>query len=89
MKLPVDVPQPTARDMSINLRRADARMTEHFLDDAQIRAELQKMRRKAVSQHVRRDVARDAGAADAAFDPLPHRGGREPGAGAGQKNIGR
>ena len=32
MKLPVDVPQAAARDVRVNLRRADVRVAEQFLD---------------------------------------------------------
>ena len=64
-------------------------MAEHFLDHAQVRTILQKMRGKAMPQHVRGDVAGDAGAAHAPFDPLPHRGGGEPRAEFRQKYIGR
>ena len=56
MELPVNVPQPAPRHMRIDLRRADVRVAEQFLDDAQIRAMLQEMRRKTVPQHVRRDI---------------------------------
>ena len=38
MELPVDVPQPVAGDVRVNLRGGDVRVAEQFLDDAQIRA---------------------------------------------------
>ena len=57
MKFPVDVPQPVSRHMRVNLRGADVRVAEQFLNHPQIRAVLQQMRGKTVPQHVRRDVA--------------------------------
>ena len=48
MKLPMNLPQPPAGDMRIDLRRADARVAEQFLNDAQVRAVLQQVRGKAV-----------------------------------------
>ena len=41
--------------MRVNLRRADVRVAEQFLDHAQVRAVLEQMRGEAVPQHVRRD----------------------------------
>ena len=46
--------QALARNMRVNLRRRNIRMTQHYLDAAEIRAALDKMRRKSVAQHVRR-----------------------------------
>ena len=63
MEFAVDVPQPVAGDVRVNFRGADVRVAEQFLDDAQIRAMLQQVRREAVPQHVRRHVALHAGAA--------------------------
>src|SRR5215470_5440528 len=40
-------------DVSISLRRAEARVAEKLLDRTQIRAPLQQMRRKRVAQGVR------------------------------------
>ena len=51
MKFPMNLAQPAARDVRVNLRGADVRMAEQFLDDPQIRAMLQQMRRKTVPQH--------------------------------------
>ena len=56
MELPVDIAQPTARDVGINFRGADVGVAEQFLDDAQVCAVFQQMRGEAVSQHVRSDV---------------------------------
>lgn len=73
MKLPVDIPQPVPGDMRVNLRRADIRVPQQFLDHPQIRAVLQQMRREAMTQHVRSDVARDTRAPNAILDPQPQR----------------
>ena len=83
-----DAPRaPAPGDVRVNLRRADAGVAEQFLDDAQARPMLQQMRRKAVPQHVRRDVAGNARTADAALDAQPQRYRCERRAAPGQKNI--
>ena len=61
MKAPVNVAEAVAGDVRVNLRGADGRVPEQFLDDPQIGAVLEQMGGKAVPQHVRRDVALDAG----------------------------
>ena len=87
MELSVDVAQPIACDVGIDFGGADVRVTEQFLDDAQVRAVFQQMRGEAVAQHVGRDIASDARASDASFDVCPHRDGSERAATTGQKNI--
>ena len=89
MKLPVDFPQPVARHMCIDLRGADVRVAEQFLDDAKVRAVLEQMRRKTVPQHVRRDVALHARAPDAVLDVQPEGRGGERRSALSQKNIRR
>ena len=44
-------------DVRVNLRRADVRVPEQFLDHAQVRAALEQVRGEAVPQHVRSDVS--------------------------------
>ena len=56
MKLPVHVTQTAAGHVRVNLRRADIRVAEEFLDDPQVGAVFQQVRGKAVPQHVWRDV---------------------------------
>src|ERR1039458_6361557 len=85
----MNVAQPIAGDVRINLRRADARMAEQFLNHAQVRAMLQQMRRETVPQHVRRDVPLNSGAANAILDVQPKCDRRERCATLRQKNIGR
>ena len=89
MKFPVNLPQPVAGDVRINLRRADVRVAEQLLDHAQVRAVLQQMRRKAVPQHVRRDVALHARAPDTIFYAQPKRDRCERRATFCEKNIRR
>lgn len=71
------LPQTVFRNVRINLRRADARVSEQFLNHPQIRAVLQQMRGKTMPQHVRRDVALNAGARDSIFNSQPERDGRK------------
>ena len=71
MKLPVNLPQAIARDVRINLRRADGRVAEQFLNHPQVRAMLQQMRREAVPQHMWCDVALDTRALYAILDAQP------------------
>jgi len=89
MKFPVDLPQPVAGDVRVNLRRADVGVAEQFLDHAQVRAVLEQMGRKTVPQHVRRHVPLHARAADAILDVQPQRHRRERRAALRQKNIRR
>src|SRR5256885_16129175 len=87
MKLPVHLAQTRRGDMRINFRRADAGMAEQFLDDPQVCAMLEQMRRETVPQHVRSDVSSNPRAPDPLFDPQPecHRG--KGGAAPREKHI--
>ena len=60
MKFPMHLPEPDAGNVGVDFRRVDARVTQEFLDDPQVRAMLQQMRGEAVSQHVRRDISLNA-----------------------------
>ena len=73
MKFSVDVQQAIARHVGINLRGADIRVAEQFLNHAQIRAMLQQMRGKTVTQHVRRNIALHASAFHSFLNALPKR----------------
>src|SRR5215472_7353688 len=53
MRLRVDPEELCGVDVSISLRRAEARVAEELLDRTQIGAALQQMRRKRVTQGVR------------------------------------
>ena len=61
MKFPVNRRQFTAVDMSINLRRTDICMTEHFLNHPQISSIRQQMRGKRMTKGVRMNIFRNAG----------------------------
>src|SRR5438477_12420402 len=88
MKFPVNLAQPAAGYVSINFSGADARVTEQFLDDAEVGAVLEQMSGKTVAQHVRGDVALDARAANALLDAQPQRHGGEGGAALSEKDVG-
>src|SRR2546423_10551260 len=52
MELSMDRFQTLLIDMRVNLRRRNVGVSEHFLNDPQIGAVAQKVRRKAVSQQM-------------------------------------
>ena len=87
MKLAMNVPQPVSGHVRVNFGRADARVPQQFLNHPQVRPVLQQMRREAVPQHVRRDVAGNPGASHAALDVQPQRHRRERRAAFRQKNT--
>ncbi len=49
----VDLLQPLARDVRVNLRGRDVRMAEQQLHDAQVGAVVQQVRRERVAQRMR------------------------------------
>ena len=51
----VDVPDPFAGQVRVELGRGDTRMAEQLLDDAQVGAALEQVRRERVAQRVRAD----------------------------------
>jgi len=71
MVLPMHFPEALAGHMRVNLRGADARMPQELLNYPQIRAMFEQVRGKAMPQHVRRDVALEAGAAHPPLDAPP------------------
>ena len=89
MKFPVNFPQPVARDVRVDFRRADVRVAEQFLNHAQIRAMFQQMRREAVPQHMRRHVPLNSGATNTVFDVQPQRDRGKRRAALREKNIRR
>jgi len=89
MKLPVNVPQSVPGDVRVNLRCADARVAEQFLDDTQIRPVLQQMCREAVPQHMRRHIALHPCAANAPLDAQPQRHRRERRTAFREENVRR
>ncbi len=50
------------RNVRINLRRGKSRVSEQFLNVAQIRARIEKMRGEGMAQRMRRNFAVDFGA---------------------------
>ena len=81
----VDFPQARHGDVGIDFGRADAGVAQQFLDDAQVGAVFQQMGGEAVAQHVRREVAAQAGPAGAALDAQPQRRRRKRTAAARQE----
>ena len=65
--------EPFARNVGINLGGGNVAVPEQHLDDAQIRAVIEKMSRKCMSQRVGRDVSRDPRAFGVALDEMPER----------------
>ena len=51
----IDVPDPLPGQMRVQLGRGDTRMSEQLLDDAQVGAALEQMRRERVAERVRAD----------------------------------
>ena len=71
MKLLVDLLQPRMFDMGIDLRGLNTGVSQHLLNQAQIRAAGQQMRSKAVPQTVRADIGLDPGPGGVQFDQTP------------------
>ena len=89
MVLFVDMPQPLAADMGVNLRRANVRMTKQLLYHTQIGPVLEQVRRETVSEHVWSNVLLDACAFRSFLDSQPHCHCGKGRAAFRQKNIRR
>jgi len=74
MKLPMDSFKPLLIDMRIDLRRRNISVAQHFLDDPQIGAVPEKMRREAMPEKVRVNILLQAGAPRVFFHDLPDTG---------------
>ena len=59
------------RDARVEHRARQAAVSEQLLDDAQVCAGLQQMRRATVTDHVRRDRLADAGNRAVALEQIP------------------
>ena len=81
------LPQSLAGHMRINLRGADAGMAEQLLDNAQVRAMFQQVRREAVAQHMRCHRAANARPAHSLLNAQPECYRREWRAAFGKKNA--
>src|SRR5262245_17458980 len=75
--------------MRINLRRREVRVSEHHLDGAEIRAALQEMRRKRMTEHVRAERTANAGAAAVRLENFPEADPRQRAAACVQKEARR
>ena len=67
----IDVPDALTRHVGVKLGRADTRMSEQFLNDAQVGATLEQVRRERVAQGVRAHARPEAGARRGALDDGP------------------
>ena len=74
-------------DVRVNLRRRNVGMPEHLLDDPEIGAVAEQMRRKTVPQQVRVDVGLEPGTLCVRFYDLPDARGGQSSAACGQKNF--
>ena len=87
--LSVQLLQPLARDVRVDLRRRDVGVTEQELHHAQIGAVIDEMRGEGVAQHVRREALARNGARAIAPDQVPERLPRHAGAARGdEKRVG-
>jgi hypothetical protein len=74
-------------DVCIDLGRRDIRVSEHFLNDAQVGPIPEQMRRKAVSQKVRVNALFESGPARMLFHDLPDPHRCQFGTALGEKNL--
>ena len=56
MKLPVHGFQPLLVYVRVNLRRRNIGVAKHFLDDSQVRAIAEKVRRETMAEQVRINI---------------------------------
>ena len=71
MKSGVNLAEAAQLDAGVDLGRCDRRVSEHFLDDAQISTPGKEMGGEAVPEGVRADIRVQAGGLGMAFDDLP------------------
>jgi hypothetical protein len=71
MKLSMDGFQPLLIDVRVNLRRGNICVPEHFLDDAQVGAVSEQMRREAVTEKMRINIFLQSGVPGMFFHNLP------------------
>ena len=72
MELPVNLLEPRLVDVRVNLRGGEARVAEHFLDRAQVRAVAEQMRGEGMAQQVRPDLLFQPGEFRHVAHDLPH-----------------
>ena len=63
--------QPLLIDVRVNLRRGNICVPEHFLDDAQVSAVSEQMRRETVPEKMRINIFLQSGVAGMFFHNLP------------------
>ena len=56
VRLPIGGLEPAGRDVGVDLGRREVLVAEQLLDDAQVRAAVEQVRRERVAQRVRRDA---------------------------------
>jgi len=71
MKLSMDGFQPLLIDVRVNLRRGNICMSEHFLDNAQVGAISEQMRRETVPEKMRVNIFLQSGVPSMFFYNLP------------------
>ena len=76
MKLPMYGFEPLLIDVRIDLRGRNVRVPEHFLDDAQVGAVAEQMRRKTVTEKMRIDIFFQPGVSRVLLNNLPDARGR-------------
>lgn len=74
MKLPMDSFKPLLIDMRINLRCRNVGVTQHFLNNAEIGAVPEEMRREAMPEKVRVNILLQSGPPRVFFHDLPNAG---------------
>ena len=62
--------EPGRRDVGVDLGRRKALVAEQLLDDAEVRAALEEVRRERVAEGVRRDADRQAGPPPEQVEPV-------------------
>jgi hypothetical protein len=77
MRAGIDLSDALARDVGIELRGADTRMSEQLLDDPQVGSAFQKMGRERVPKRVRRDTFVETRDPNGSLDDCPRLLSRE------------
>ena len=80
MRLVVNCGQLIQIQVRVPLRRRQARMTQHLLDDPQVSAAVKQMRRKGMAQSMGSHFDSNPRLTQMLFDDARHTPGRDPGA---------
>ena len=89
VRLPIGRPEPRRRHVGVDLRRREALVTEQLLDDAQVRAAVEQVRRERVAQGVGRDAVRQARAPAQPVQPVAQAADAERLAVVVEEDLGR